>query len=155
MVREGGYMSLLERLNNDMKQAMKNKEKDKLSVIRMLKAALQNEAIKLGNKELTEDEELTVLSRESKQRKDSLQEFSNAGREDLVEKIRTEIKYVELYMPQQLTEEEVTNIVKETIESIGATSKADMGKVMGALMPKVKGKADGALVNKLVQQHLS
>ena len=148
-------MSLLERLNNDMKQAMKNKEKDKLSVIRMLKAALQNEAIKLGNKELTEDEELTVLSRESKQRKDSLQEFSNAGREDLVEKIRTEIKYVELYMPQQLTEEEVTNIVKETIESIGATSKADMGKVMGALMPKVKGKADGALVNKLVQQHLS
>ena len=148
-------MSLLERLNNDMKQAMKNKEKDKLSVIRMLKAALQNEAIKLGNKELTEDEELTVLSREAKQRKDSLQEFSNAGREDLAEKIRTEIKYVELYMPQQLTEEEVTNIVKETIESIGATSKADMGKVMGALMPKVKGKADGALVNKLVQQHLS
>ncbi|MGN1387580.1 MAG: GatB/YqeY domain-containing protein [Bacillus sp. (in: firmicutes)] len=148
-------MSLLERLNNDMKQAMKNKEKDKLSVIRMLKAALQNEAIKLGNKELTEDEELTVLSRESKQRKDSLQEFSNAGRDDLVEKIRTEIKYVELYMPQQLTEEEVTNIVKETIEAVGATSKADMGKVMGALMPKVKGKADGALVNKLVQQHLS
>lgn len=148
-------MSLLERLNNDMKQAMKNKEKDKLSVIRMLKAALQNEAIKLGNKELTEDEELTVLSRESKQRKDSLQEFSNAGRDDLVEKIRTEIKYVELYMPQQLTEEEITNIVKETIEAVGATSKADMGKVMGALMPKVKGKADGALVNKLVQQHLS
>lgn len=148
-------MSLLERLNNDMKQAMKNKEKDKLSVIRMLKAALQNEAIKLGNKELTEDEELTVLSRESKQRKDSLQEFSNAGRDDLVEKIRTEIKYVELYMPQQLTEEEVTNIVKETIEAVGATSKAEMGKVMGALMPKVKGKADGALVNKLVQQHLS
>ena len=148
-------MSLLERLNNDMKQAMKNKEKDKLSVIRMLKAALQNEAIKLGNKELTEDEELTVLSREAKQRKDSLQEFSNAGREDLAEKIRTEIKYVELYMPQQLTEEEITNIVKKTIESVGATTKADMGKVMGALMPKVKGKADGALVNKLVQQHLS
>ena len=148
-------MSLLERLNNDMKQAMKNKEKDKLSVIRMLKAALQNEAIKLGNKELTEDEELTVLSRESKQRKDSLQEFSSAGREDLAEKIRTEIKYVELYLPQQLTEEEITNIVKETIESVGATSKAEMGKVMGALMPKVKGKADGALVNKLVQQHLS
>ena len=155
MVREGGNMSLLERLNNDMKQAMKNKEKDKLSVIRMLKAALQNEAIKLGNKGLTEDEELTVLSREAKQRKDSLQEFSNAGREDLAEKIRTEIKYVELYMPQQLTEEEITNIVKETIESVGATTKTDMGKVMGALMPKVKGKADGALVNKLVQQHLS
>lgn len=148
-------MSLLERLNNDMKQAMRDKLKDKLSVIRMLKAALQNEAIKLGKKELTEDEELTVLSREAKQRKDSLQEFSNAGRDDLVEKIRTEINYVELYMPQQLTEEEVTQIVKETIESLGVSSKAEMGKVMGALMPKLKGKADGALINKLVQQHLS
>lgn len=155
MVREGGYMSLLDRLNNDMKQAMKNKEKDKLSVIRMLKSALQNEAIKLRQDELTEAEDLTVLSRELKQRKDSLQEFSNAGRVDLVEKIQSEIKYVEVYMPQQLTEEEVANIVKETIQSVGATSKADMGKVMGALMPKVKGKADGSLVNKLVQQHLS
>ena len=148
-------MSLLERLNNDMKQAMKNKEKDKLSVIRMLKASIQNEALKLRKDKLTEDEDLTVLSRELKQRKDSLQEFSNAGRDDLVEKVQSEIKYVEVYMPQQLTEEEVTDIVKDTIASVGATSKADMGKVMGALMPKVKGKADGALVNKLVQQHLS
>ncbi len=148
-------MSLLERLNSDMKQAMKNKEKDKLSVIRMVKSSLQNEAIKLGNSELTEAEELTVLSRELKQRKDSLQEFSNAGRDDLVEKIQTEIQYVEAYMPQQLSEAEVSEIVKETIQSVGATSKADMGKVMGALMPKVKGKADGSLVNKLVQQHLS
>ncbi len=155
MVREGGSMSLLDRLNNDMKQAMKNKEKDKLSVIRMIKAALQNEALKLRKDELSEAEDLTVLSRELKQRKDSLQEFSNAGREDLVEKIQTEIKYVEVYMPQQLTEEEVSKIVIETIQSVGATSKADMGKVMGALMPKVKGKADGSLVNKLVQQHLS
>lgn len=155
MVREGGNMSLLDRLNNDMKQAMKNKEKDKLSVIRMLKSALQNEAFKLRKEELTEAEDLTVLSRELKQRKDSLQEFSNAGREDLVEKIHSEIKYVEVYMPQQLTEEEVAIIIKETIISVGATSKADMGKVMGALMPKVKGKADGSLVNKLVQQHLS
>ena len=148
-------MSLLDRLNNDMKQAMKNKEKDKLSVIRMLKASIQNEALKLRKDKLTEDEDLTVLSRELKQRKDSLQEFSNAGRDDLVEKVQSEIKYVEVYMPQQLTEEEVTDIVKDTIASVGATSKADMGKVMGALMPKVKGKADGALVNKLVQQHLS
>ena len=148
-------MSLLERLNNDMKQAMKNKEKDKLSVIRMLKASIQNEALKLRKDKLTEDEDLTVLSRELKQRKDSLQEFSNAGREDLVEKVQSEIKYVEVYMPQQLTEEEVASIVKEIIQNVGASSKADMGKVMGALMPKLKGKADGALVNRLVQQHLS
>jgi uncharacterized protein len=138
-----------------MKQAMKNKEKDKLSVIRMIKASLQNEAIKLGNKELSEEEELTILSRESKQRKDSLHEFDKAGRNDLTEKLRAELTIVELYMPKQLTEEELSDIVKETISEIGAISKADMGKVMAAIMPKVKGKADGSLVNKLVQQHLS
>ncbi|AZV44441.1 MULTISPECIES: GatB/YqeY domain-containing protein [Peribacillus] len=147
-------MSLLERLNNDMKQAMKNKEKDKLSVIRMLKASLQNEALKL-RQELTEEEELTVLSRELKQRKDSLNEFANADRTDLVDKIRIEIGYVEAYMPEQLSAEEISSIVKQTIEEVNATSKADMGRVMSALMPKVKGKADGSLVNKLVQQHLS
>ncbi|HZG60563.1 MAG TPA: GatB/YqeY domain-containing protein [Anoxybacillus sp.] len=148
-------MSLLERLNNDMKQAMKNKEKEKLSVIRMVKAALQNEAIKLGKSQLSEDEELTVLSRELKQRKDSLQEFENAGRSDLVEKVKTEIQILELYMPKQLSEEELVQLIKETIAEVGASSKADMGKVMGAIMPKVKGKADGSLVNKLVMQHLS
>ncbi|MEF2094006.1 GatB/YqeY domain-containing protein [Bacillus sp. CFBP9009] len=147
-------MSLLERLNNDMKQAMKNKEKDKLSVIRMLKASIQNEAMK-QRQDLTDDEELTVLSRELKQRKDSLQEFENAGRSDLVDKVRTELVYVEAYMPEQLSEEDISNIVQQTIEEVNATSKADMGRVMGALMPKVKGKADGSLVNKLVQQHLS
>ena len=90
-----------------------------------------------------------------KQRKDSLHEFEKAGREDLVEKIRTELKYVELYMPKQLSEEEVSAIVKQAITETGAQAKADMGKVMSAVMPKVKGKADGSLVNKLVQQHLS
>jgi uncharacterized protein len=148
-------MSLLNRLNDDMKQAMKNKEKDKLSVLRMLKAALQNEAIKLGKSELSEDEELTVLSRELKQRKDSLQEFENAGRADLVEKTKAEIEVVQSYMPKPFTEEELLEIVKQTIAEVGASSKADMGKVMGAIMPKVKGKADGSLVNKLVQQQLS
>lgn len=147
-------MSLLERLNNDMKQAMKSKDKDKLTVIRMIKASLQNEAIKLGN-ELSEEQELTVLSREMKQRKDSLHEFDKAGRPDLVEKLRQELEVVELYMPEQLSEEEVDSIVRETIAETGASSKADMGKVMSAIMPKVKGKADGSLVNKLVQQHLS
>lgn len=137
-----------------MKQAMRNKEKEKLTVIRMIKASLQNESIKQG-KDLTEDQELTVLSREVKQRKDSLHEFNKAGREDLVEKIRTELQYVELYMPEQLSEEEVSQIVQQTIQETGASSKADMGKVMSAVMPKLKGKADGLLINKLVQQHLS
>ncbi|MGM7684461.1 GatB/YqeY domain-containing protein [Cytobacillus sp. Hm23] len=148
-------MGLLERLNTDMKQAMKNKEKEKLSVIRMVKSSLQNEAIKLGSSQLSEDEELTVLSRELKQRKDSLQEFDKAGRSDLVDKLKDEISLLEIYMPKQLSEDEIKEIVKETIAAVNASSKADMGKVMGALMPKVKGKADGSLVNKVVQQFLS
>src|SRR5690606_37569162 len=148
-------MSLLERLNNDMKTAMKNKEKDKLSVIRMVKAAIQNEGIKQTTGELSEEAELTVLTRELKQRKDSLREFSNAGREDLVNKIQTEIEILEVYLPKQLSEEELVEIVKQTVQEVNASSKADMGKVMAAIMPKVKGKADGGLVNKLVQLQLS
>jgi uncharacterized protein len=147
-------MSLLDTLNQDMKQAMKNKEKQKLSVIRMLKASLQNEAIKHGH-ELNEEEELTVLAREMKQRKDSLQEFEKAGREDLVAGLQDEIAVLTPYLPKQLTEEELHEIVAQTISETGAASKADIGKVMGALMPKVKGKADGGLVNRIVQQQLS
>jgi len=147
-------MSLLDTLNQDMKQAMKNKDKQKLSVIRMLKASLQNEAIKHGH-ELNEEEELTVLAREMKQRKDSLQEFEKAGREDLVAGLQDEIAVLTPYLPKQLTEEELQEIVAQTISETGAASKADMGKVMGALMPKVKGKADGGLVNRIVQQQLS
>ncbi|KHF41891.1 GatB/YqeY domain-containing protein [Halalkalibacter okhensis] len=147
-------MNLLERLNQDMKNAMKNKEKDRLSVIRMVKSSLQNEKYKLG-RELTDDDSLTVLNRELKQRKDSLHEFEKANREDLASKLREEINVLEDYMPEQLSEEEVSQIVLETIAEVGASTKGDMGKVMGAIMPKVKGKADGGLVNRLVQKHLS
>ncbi|MFD1358243.1 GatB/YqeY domain-containing protein [Fictibacillus halophilus] len=147
-------MSLLNDLNQDMKQAMKDKNKQKLSVIRMLKASLQNEAIKQG-RELNEEEELTVLVREMKQRKDSLQEFEKAGRDDLVAGLQDEIAVLTPYLPKQLNEEELSEIVAQTISETGAASKADMGKVMGALMPKVKGKADGGLVNRIVQQQLS
>ncbi|WP_077621463.1 GatB/YqeY domain-containing protein [Sediminibacillus massiliensis] len=148
-------MSLIERLNQDMKQAMKNKDKETLSVIRMVKASLQNEAIKLGKDDLSEEEELTVLSRELKQRKDSLQEFKEAGRDDLAEKLDVEIKVLQAYMPKQLSQDELESIVQETIEEVGATSKKDMGAVMSAVMPKVKGKADGSQVNQVVQKQLS
>lgn len=147
-------MSLLDRLNQDMKQAMKNKDKEKLSVIRMVKSSLQNEAIKLGNV-LSEDEELQVLTREMKQRKDSLQEFEKAGRDDLVKNLEHEIVVLNDYMPAQMSEDELKSVIQETIEQTGANSKADMGKVMGAIMPKVRGKADGTMVNRLVQQLLS
>ncbi|MBC5637251.1 MULTISPECIES: GatB/YqeY domain-containing protein [Ornithinibacillus] len=148
-------MSLLTQLNDDMKQAMKSKDKEKLSVIRMVKASLQNESIKLGKSDLSEDEELSILSREMKQRKDSLQEFKSAGRDDLVEKLETEIKIIQEYMPKQLSDEELSAIIQETIQETGASSKKDMGKVMSAVMPKVKGKADGSKINKLVQEFLN
>jgi len=147
-------MSLLGRLNDDMKQAMKNKQKEKLTVIRMVKAALQNEGIKLQHT-LTEEEELTVLAREVKQYKDSLLEFKKAGREDLVDKLQSEIQILSAYLPEQLTEEDLIDVIKQVISEVGAASKADMGKVMSAVMPKVKGKADGSQVNKLVAQLLA
>jgi uncharacterized protein YqeY len=144
-------VSLLEELNADMKQAMRDKEKVILSVIRMLKSSLQNEQINAG-RELTDEEILTVLSREMKQRKDSLQEFVKANRDDLVQNVQDEINVLSKYMPEQLSEEEIINIINEAIDQTGASSKADMGKVMGLIMPKVKGKAEGAVVNRLVQQ---
>ena len=95
------------------------------------------------------------MSRELKQRKDSLEEFKNAGREDSVKQLEKEIEVVQSYLPKQLSEDEVKDIVQETINEVGATSKADFGKVMGAVMPKLKGKADGKLVNETVKSLLS
>lgn len=101
------------------------------------------------------EEELTVLSREFKQRKESLGEFESAGREDLVAGLNVELKVIEEYLPTQLTEEEILAIVEEVIAETGATSKADFGKVMKVILPKVKGKADGSVISKLLQQKLS
>ena len=139
-------MSLLESLQKDMVAAMKAKDKTKLSTVRMLKAAVTNEQINVGH-DLTSDEEVSVLSRELKQRKDSLEEFKAAGRDQAVADLEAEIAVVESYLPEQLSVDEVKAVVEETIKAVGATSKADFGKVMGVLMPKLKGKADGKLVN--------
>ncbi len=147
------FMSLLEQLNADMKQALKNKEKEKLSVIRMVKSSLQNEAIK-KQADLTEEEELQVLTREVKQRNDSLQEFRKANREDLVDQVERELAIIQAYLPEQLSDEELEKIIVETIDEQQAVSKKDMGKVMSAVMPKVKGQADGSKVNQIVMKHL-
>ncbi|MGG5358931.1 MULTISPECIES: GatB/YqeY domain-containing protein [unclassified Enterococcus] len=146
-------MSLLSRLNDDMKSAMKAKDKESLQVIRMIKSSIQNEQIKVGH-DLTDDEELSVLSREMKQRRDSLREFEQAGRDDLAEKVKSEIAIVEKYMPEQLSEDDIRQIVQEAINQTGAASAKEFGKVMGAVMPKVKGKADGNLVNAIVKELL-
>lgn len=147
-------MSLLTTINDDIKTAMKAKDKKKLSVLRMIKSSLQNEQIKLGT-ELSEEDELVVLSREMKQRRDSLTEFEKAGRQDLVDPLENELTIVAGYMPKQLTEEELQSVVQQVIDSVNATSAKDFGKVMGAVMPKVKGKADGNTINRIVKEQLS
>ncbi|MDM8213645.1 GatB/YqeY domain-containing protein [Enterococcus hirae] len=147
-------MSLKDTLNADMKQAMKAKDKETLSVIRMLKAAVQNEEIKTGHP-LTEEEELTLLAREMKQRKDSHKEFEAAGRSDLAEKAQEEIKVLSQYMPQPLSDAELEAIVQRAIQKTGAKSPKEFGKVMGVVMPQVKGKADGTQVQAFVKKLLN
>ena len=134
-------MNFLDRLNHDLKEAMRSKDKVRLSVIRMVKGAMQNEAIQFKKDMLTEDEALTVLLREVKQRKDSLQEFEKANRQDLAAKLQEELQILDEYMPEQLSEDELRKIVSQAIEETGATSKKDIGKVMSYVLPKVKGKA--------------
>lgn len=147
-------MSLLQQLSTDMVAAMKAKDKETLNAVRMLKAAVQNEQIAQGH-DLTADEEVAVMSREYKQRKESLAEFEKAGREDLIAQGQHELAIVEKYLPKQLSEEEVTKIVKDVISDLSADSMKNFGQVMGAVMPKVKGQADGQVVNQIVKEQLS
>ena len=119
-------MSLLEQLTSDMKEAMKAKDKVTLGVVRMVKASVSNEQIKLGH-DLTADEELAVLSREMKQRVEEMESYKDADRADLAEEIQGQIDVLKRYMPAQMSEEEVVAIVKETIAEVGAASKAYHG----------------------------
>lgn len=149
-------MSLKEKLNEDMKQAMKDKEagKIRLSVIRMVRANIKNTEID-RKKELTEEEVLDVLAKEVKMRRDAMDEFQKANRTDLVEALEQEVAILMTYLPQQMTEEEVRAVVAGAIQETGAVSPKEMGKVMAALMPKVKGRADGKLVNSIVKELLN
>lgn len=147
-------MSLETQLTEDLKTAMKAHDKLTLSVVRMMKAALTNEKVKQGH-DLTPDEELTVVSRELKQRKESMAEFAKGNRDDLVQGVKAEIAVVEKYAPKQLSADEVTKIVADSIDKVGASGMGDFGKVMGAVMPQVKGKADGGLVNQTVKAQLN
>ncbi|MCY3068431.1 GatB/YqeY domain-containing protein [Aerococcus sp. JJEM-2022b] len=147
-------MAKIDQLNQDMKEAMKAKDKFHLSVIRMLKGALQKAEID-KEEALTDDEELSILSRELKQRKDSVNEFHEAGRDDLADQTAKEIEIVENYLPKQLSEEEITQAVKEVIDQVGASSMKDFGKVMGTAVAKLKGQADGNQIQKVAKSLLS
>ncbi|WP_457568151.1 GatB/YqeY domain-containing protein [Desulfurobacterium sp.] len=147
-------MGLKERLVKDMKEAMKARDKVKLSTIRMINSLIKNAEIdKRG--ELTDEEILSLLQKYAKQRRESIELYEKGGRKDLVEKERAELAIVESYLPEQMDEDEIRKVVEEAITETGASSLKDMGKVMKVVMPKVKGKADGSLVNRIVRELLS
>ena len=143
-----------EKLMNDLVNAMKNKDKETLAVLRMLKGAIQLEEI--NNKhELTDSEFNSVLSKQIKMRKESILEFTKAGREDLLNQTQNEIEILSKYMPEQLKEEEVLKIIDEVFLAVKPESNKDMGKVMGLITPKLKGKADMSFVSKIIRKRLS
>ena len=146
-------MTLSERINNDLKEAMKSKDSFRLSVIRMVKGAMQL-AKPNPRDELTDDDVITVISKQIKMRNDSIKEFEAAGRSDLVEQNKKEIEILNTYMPKQLSEEELTEIIDKVFEEVKPTSQKDMGLIMKNISPLVKGKADMSLVNKLVKERL-
>lgn len=147
---------LKQELQGELKQAMLAKDELRKSVLRMLLSAINYYEIQKrgAGYEATDEDVMSVIQKESKQRKDSIEQFKAGGRQDLVDKETKELEILQTYLPKQMTEEEIREIVKETISQIGATTIADMGKVMLAAMPKLKGKADGALVSQLVKQEL-
>ncbi|MEX0822647.1 MAG: GatB/YqeY domain-containing protein [Rhodothermales bacterium] len=149
---------LKEQLADDLKSAMRAKDAVRLRTIRALRAALMEKEIEQrqgGSATLTEDQELAVLQKQAKQRRDAIEQYEDAGRDDLKEKEEEELVIIEEYLPRQLTEDEVRGVVREVIETTGAESKADMGKVMGAAMGRLRGRADGSMVQRVAVELLS
>ena len=141
----------------DIKKAMQEGQTELRDTLRMLLAAIKDEEIKKQKREegLNEEETIEIVARSVKQRKDSITEYTQGGREDLVEKEKNEIAILEKYLPEQLSEEEVREEIKKIISEIGASSKADFGRVMGLSMNKLKGKTDGQVVKKITEEELN
>lgn len=150
-------MAIKEKILNDLKEAMKSRQNDRLMVLRSLKAKILEKEIserKEGESTLTEAQITEVLMKAAKQRKESIEQFTQGNREDLAVKEREELTIIESYLPEMMSEEEIRAAVKKQIESSGASSVADMGKVMGPLMAALKGKADGSLISSIVKEEL-
>lgn len=147
------YNTILE----DIKKAMRSRDESLLRVLRSLKSKIMEKEIserKGGNAKLSEEQVVEVLMKASKQRKDSIHQFSEAGRNDLAESELFELNVIKSYLPEMLSEGDIREKALQAIKETGASSSSDMGKVMGSLMPEVKGKADGALVNRIVRELL-
>ena len=144
---------LAEKINNDLKEAMKNKDSFKLGVIRMIKGAMQL-AKPNPREELTDDDVIQVISKQIKMRKDAIEQFEAAGREDLVLQNKKEIEILSSYMPEEMSLEELNKTIDKVFEKVKPTSSKDMGLIMKNISPLVKGRADMSLVNKLIKERL-
>ena len=147
-------MALLDQIHTDLKEAMKSRDSLKLGALRMILTAVKNKE-KEVRRELEEREVLQIISNQIKQRKDSIEQYRKGGREDLAQKEEQELKLLREYMPQQLSKEELEEMVKQTIDEVGASTVKDLGKVMKAIMPRVAGRADGKVVNQMVRSYLT
>ena len=143
-----------ERILNDLISAMKSKDKEKLSVLRMVKGSMQLEEINVKH-ELNDEEVVKIISKQIKTRKDSINEFEKGNRQDLIEATTNEIKILEEYMPEQMTEEEISKVIDEVFAKVNPVGPSDMGKIMGTISPLVRGKADMGLVNKMIKEKLN
>lgn len=143
------------KIEKEFKKALKGREKQRISTLRMLRAAIKNKEIEKRPDDLDENDILGVITKMIRQHKESIEEFKKGDREDLVEKEEKELKILKEFLPEQLSEEEIRKKVKETIEEVDATGMEDMGKVMGKLMSELKGKADGKLINEIATNELS
>ncbi len=146
-------MTLTEKIIDDIKKAMKAKEANKLSILRMIKSTIKNKEIDKGDS-LSDDDVQAVLRTFVNRAKDSIEQFSGAGRTELAEKEKEELLIIQEYLPKQLDEDSIKIMVKEAISETGASGPKEMGKVMKTVMAKTKGQADGKLVNKLVKEML-
>ena len=146
-------MSLKEKLQEDLKSSMRNKDVVRKSVVTLIRASIKQYEVD-NRVELGDDEIIDIISKQLKQRNDALEEFAKANREDLVKETESEIEVLKEYLPQQLSEEELNEIVKLTISEVGATSMKDMGKVMGLVSDRTKGKADNKTVSEIVKSFL-
>jgi len=151
-------MSIKQSILEELKSAMKQKEADKLRVMRSLKAKILEKEIserKGGEAELSNEQVIEVLMKAAKQRKESIEQFEEGDRKDLADKERAELEIIERFLPRMMSEDEVRAEVRRQIDELGATSLADMGKVMGVMMGRLKGKAEGSMVSRVVKEELS
>ncbi len=147
-------MSLEERLAEEMKQAMKSNDKLRLSTVRMIRSGLKNKEIEL-RKKLDDEDIVKVIQAMVRKGEESVEQFQAGGRVDLVEKEKTEIEILKSFLPQPLSQEEILEIIDQSIQETQASSPKDIGKVMKSVIPKIGGKADGKLINRLVKERLS